>query len=59
MKTVKDFEEFGEKVYKKYYRIFKEGVRRPDNKVSKSVKKYFEKYKSKLLDESLPVQKLI
>lgn len=55
----KDFKEFEEQEYKKYYRTFKEGVRRPDAKVSKSVKKYFNKYKSKLLDESLTIQKLI
>lgn len=57
IKNVVKFEETKE--YKNYFRTFKKGVKKPNGKISKSVKKFFEEKAYKLINKDKTVQELI
>jgi len=48
-----------EKEYKNYYRTFKKGVQKPNGKISKSVKKFFDKKVGTIIEKNLPIDELI
>lgn len=48
-----------EKEYKNYYRTFKKGVQKPNGKISKSVKKFFDKKIGTIIEKNLPIDELI
>ncbi len=55
----KDVKFVDETEYKNYFRTFKEGVRKPNGKISKSVKKFFDKKATKIIEKNLPIEELI